>query len=329
MRVAGTKFVCAMALVTLVALGWFGHGSVVAAAAQPAAQTGAPAAQPEAHGAHEGTLANQVPPLTPEQKQNPHLAIPGGQEAAAHKHAELEELSPEEKAQFARVDEKPGAIIPEGIMFRDETGREVDIRSLMDIPVIIAPVYYSCPGTCHLLLSSLARILPSVALVSGKDYRVIAVSFDDHDTPELAAQRKNNMMAAMDFAYPPEGWLFLSGSKESVAKLMGSFGFRYKRMGKDFIHPTMLLAVAPGGKVSRYLYGQSFMPFDITMSLNEAAEGKVGLSLKRVLAYCFTYDAASKRFVFDFMRLAGVIILFGAGVFLLVLVKGKKRKNRP
>ncbi|WP_245576403.1 SCO family protein [Desulfovibrio cuneatus] len=319
MRVTEKRFLAALAVL---AVGWFGLGSVATLAAQPEA----PAAQ---HEMHEGTLANQVPPLTPEQQKNPHLAIPGGQEAVAHKREQLEELSQEEKAQFARVDEKPGAIIPQGIMFRDETGREVAIGSLMDVPVILVPVYYSCPGTCHLLLSSLARILPGVALVPGKEYRVIAVSFDEHDTPELAMQRKNNMMAAMDFAYPPEGWVFLSGSKESVAQLMGSFGFRYKRMGKDFIHPTMLLAVAPGGKISRYLYGQSFMPFDITMSLNEAAQGKVSLSLKRVLAYCFTYDAASKRFVFDFMRLAGVVILFGAGVFLFVLVKGNKRKKRP
>lgn len=316
MRYAEKVFLSVLALV---ALGCFVLGTTAKAAAQPES----PAVQ------QEGTLANQVPPLTPEQQKNPHLAIPGGQDAVAHKRNELAELSPEEKAQYARVDEKPGAIIPQGILFRDETGREVDIHSLMDIPVIIAPVYYSCPGTCHLLLSSLARILPGVALVPGKDYRVLAVSFDEHDTPELAAQRKHNMMAAMDFAYPPEGWVFLSGSKESVAQLMGAIGFRYKRMGKDFIHPTMLLAVAPGGKISRYLYGQSFMPFDITMSLNEAAQGKVSLSLKRVLAYCFTYDASSKRFVFDFMRLAGIIILFGAGVFLLVLLKGNKRKKQP
>ncbi len=314
-RVAGFLLVALALLVS--------NGSCVAAPDGAATQLDAAHAQ---HGGDTGTLANQVPPLTPEQQNDPKLAIPGGQEAVAHKRMEIGGLSSAERAQYARVDEKGGTIIPEGILFRDEQGREVDIRSLMDIPVIIAPVYYTCPGTCHLLLSALARILPGVGLVPGKDYRVISVSFDEQDTPELATQRKNNLMAAMDFAYPPEAWMFLSGSKESVSRLMDAIGFRYKRMGKDFIHPTMLLAVAPGGKISRYLYGQSFMPFDLTMSLNEAAEGKVGLSLKRVLAYCFTYDSDSKRYVFDFMRIAGMVILFGAGVFLFVLVKGKKKR---
>ena len=279
------------------------------------------------HGADTGTLANQIPQLTPEQRSNPNLGIPGGADAAAHKQAALGALGPEERARYARVDEKGGTVIPEGIMFRDENGKQVDIRSLMDVPVIIAPVYYSCPGTCHLLLSALARILPQVGLVPVKDYRVISVSFDETDTPELALQRKRNFMAAMDFKYPAAGWVFLSGSQESVSRFMDAIGFRYKRLGRDFIHPTVLIATAPGGKISRYLYGQSFMPFDLTMSLNEAAEGKVGLSLKRVLTYCFTYDSESKRYVFDFMRIAGVVILFGAAVFLFVLLKGKKKQR--
>ena len=91
-----------------------------------------------------------------------------------------------------------------------------------------------------------------------------------------------------------------------------------------FVNATLANA---GGKITRYLYGQSFMPFDITMSLNEAAQGKVGLSLKRVLAFCFTYDSDSKRYVFNFMRIAGMVILFGAGVFLFVLTRGKKDRK--
>lgn len=302
---------------------------VLPCAAGAASTDAAP--QPEAgHAQHtpdSGALANQVPPLTPEQRGNPNLSIPGGTDAAAHKQMALGALSPEDRARYARVDEKSGTVIPEGIMFRDETGKEVDIRSFMDVPTVIAPVYYSCPGTCHLLLSALARILPQVGLEPIKDYRVISVSFDETDTPELAMQRKRNFMAAMEFTYPAAGWVFLSGSKESVSRLMDAIGFRYKRLGRDFIHPTMLVVAAPGGKITRYLYGQSFMPFDITMSLNEAAQGKVGLSLKRVLAYCFTYDSDSKRYVFDFMRIAGAVILFGAAVFLFVLLKGKKKKR--
>ncbi len=313
-------------LLCLLACAVWLYAAQAAAAASPDAGPGH--AGHAGHAPDTGTLADQVPRLSPEQQKDPNLAIPGGGEATTRKQAALGGLSPEERAVYARVDEKGGSVISESILFKDENGKEVDIRSFMNVPVVIAPVYYSCPGTCHLLLSSLARILPQVGLEPAKDYRVVSVSFDDTDTPELAAQRKRNFLAATEFTYPGDDWVFLSGSTESISRLMDAIGFRYKRLGRDFIHPTVLVVTAPGGKISRYLYGQSFMPFDLTMSLNEAAKGHVSLSLKRVLAYCFTYDAENRRYVFDFMRLAGGIILFGAAVFLFVLLwSGRKKKK--
>ncbi len=239
---------------------------------------------------------------------------------------------PSGQTPLAGVDEHLGDIIPEGILLRDESGKLIDPRSLMDVPVIIAPIYYSCPTVCNMLQSSLARVLPQVSLQPGKDYRVLSVSFDETDTPQLAARKKQNYFAAMNFAYPEDGWRFLSGDLASINKFMDAIGFRFTRQGRDFIHPVVLVVTAPGGKVVRYLYGQNFMPFDLTMAVTEASHGTIGLSVKRVLSYCFTYDPEGRRYVFDFMRIAGLIILFGAAVLLFVLVRGgprRKERKRP
>jgi protein SCO1/2 len=232
---------------------------------------------------------------------------------------------PSAQTPLAGVDEHLGDIIPEGILLRDESGQPIDPRSLMDVPVIIAPIYYSCPTVCNMLQSSLARVLPQVSLQPGKDYRVLSVSFDETDTPQLAARKKQNYFAAMNFAYPEDGWRFLSGDLASINRFMDAIGFRFTRQGRDFIHPVVLVVTAPGGKVVRYLYGQNFMPFDLTMAVTEASHGTIGLSVKRVLSYCFTYDPEGRRYVFDFMRIAGLIILFGAAVLLFVLVRGGPR----
>lgn len=235
--------------------------------------------------------------------------------------------APSAQTPLAGVDEHLGDIIPEGILLRDESGTLIDPRSLMDVPVIIAPIYYSCPTVCNMLQSSLARVLPQVSLQPGKDYRVLSVSFDEMDTPQLAARKKQNYFAAMNFAYPEDGWRFLSGDLDSINRFMDAIGFRFTRQGRDFIHPVVLVVTAPGGKVVRYLYGQNFMPFDLTMAITEASHGTIGLSVKRVLSYCFTYDPEGRRYVFDFMRIAGLIILFGAGVLLFVLVRGGPRRK--
>lgn len=279
-----------------------------------AAQAGAPAAagamQDETHGDHGATTAPGKDLLAPAD--------------ASHSHPVAGAASP------AGVDEKLGAVIPQGIMFRDEAGNAIDVRSLMDVPTLIAPVYFSCPTVCNMLQSSIARVLPGVSLVPGKDYRVLSVSFDDLDTPALAASKKRNYLAAVGNDFPQDGWRFLTADIKELNRLMDAIGFRFTRQGRDFIHPVVLVAVAPGGKVVRYLYGNSFMPFDVTMALSEAAEGKVGLSVKRVLSYCFTYDPQGRKYVFDFVRIAGAVILFGAGVLFFVLIRGgRKQKANP
>ena len=177
--------------------------------------------------------------------------------------------------------------------------------------------------------SSLAASLPKVSLVPGKDYRVLVVSFDDEDTPALAARKKQNYLSAMDFAFPEENLRYLTGNADSIRRFMDALGFPFIRVGPgNFSHPLGLIALAPGGKIVRYLYGQGFLPFDLTMALAEAAKGQTGLSIKRVLAYCFSYDPEARGYVFNLMRIAGIVILFGAGVFLFILLRGGKSRKQ-
>ena len=125
---------------------------------------------------------------------------------------------------------------------------------------------------------------------------------------------------------PPEAWSFLTGDRESIRSLTDGIGFRFKRTQEHlFIHPNVLLALAPDGTVIRYLYGPSFLPFDIGMALTEAAKGTPGLSIRRLLTYCFDYDAESRSYIFKSFRLlaVGILILLLA-FFLLVLRKGKR-----
>ncbi len=256
---------------------------------------------------------------------------------AAEKSAMVKALPKDQVEYYAGVDEHLGQAIPKGIMVRDEDGKLRDFTEFLDKPAIFTPVYYSCPATCNMLLGILAGTLPRMGtpdkdgkggLLPGRDYRVLSVSFDENDTPQLAAHRKRNFMAAMNFAYPPEGWRFLTADKAAIETLMNCVGFRFKREGRDFIHPSAMMALAPGGKITRYLYGQSFMPFDLTMAVTEAEQGIVGLSVKRLISYCFTYDPAGRKYVFNFMKVAGICIAGGAGLFLLALIFAPKRKKK-
>lgn len=225
--------------------------------------------------------------------------------------------------------ENLGSTIPGGIFFYDESGRKVDIRDVLSkAPALIAPVYFTCPNVCNILQSSLANIIPEVSLKPGEDFQIISASFDEFDTPELAKSKKRNFMAAMDSKFPEEHWKFLTSDKENITKLMDAIGFKFRRQGKDFIHSVVVVAVSKEGKIVRYVYGTRILPFDLTMSLVEAQKGSVGVSVKRVLSYCFSYDPAGKRYVFNVMKVSGTVILSGLFIMFLVLVFGGKKTKR-
>lgn len=248
-----------------------------------------------------------------------------GEDAHQHVHKEMTE---EEKKEIG-VDEKLDRFIPMDLTFRMEDGSEAKLRDIIKVPTIIVPVYFSCPNVCHMHQSAVANVLPKVKMEPGTEYQVLSISFDETDNPEKAMQEKNNYMAAMDHQYPETAWNFLTSDIETVETIMDAIGYRYKREGRDFIHPVVLVTVTPEGKISRYIYGNTFLPFDLTLALTEASAGRSGLSVKRIVSYCFSYDPEGKQYVFNITKVAGtVILIFAVFIFLMLTFGGRKKKRK-
>ncbi len=212
------------------------------------------------------------------------------------------------------------------VMLLGEDGSRLRLGDLVTMPTILAPVYYSCPNECNVLLGTLANALPQVGLKPGQDYQVLAVSFDDRDTPATASKRKGDFLSAGAAGFPPKAWRFLTGDEANVRRLMDSVGFGYQRAGDAFKHSVVLVALSPSGKITRYLYGIRPLPFDLAMAATEAAEGRTGLSVQRAVAMCYTYDPEGRRYVFDLMKVTGAGVLAGLGLFGLFLALGGKRR---
>ena len=193
---------------------------------------------------------------------------------------------------------------------------------------MLVPVYFGCPNVCNFLLEAMARVLPRVALEPGREFQVVTVSFDETDTPAVAARRKSDFVSALAGGFPAEHWHFLTGDLPNINRLMDAIGFHFKREGDIFQHPVTLVVVSPSGKIVRYLHGGNPLPFDITMAATEAAAERVGLSVKRAVALCYSYDPESRRYVFDFMKVAGFSIIAALGLFLVFLILGGRRRRR-
>ena len=213
-----------------------------------------------------------------------------------------------------------------GTSFADEAGRPVVLSELMKKPTIIAPVYLSCTHSCPILLAGLAETLPKVDMKPVEDYNVITISFDETDTPALAAEKRRNYLRAVGGPFPEEGWRFLTGDAEGISRFMKSVGFSFRRGRNGFSHPVTLIVLSADGRIVRYLTGASFLPFDVTMALTEASKGRVGSAARRVTAFCYSYDPDRKSYVFDALKVTAATTVFVVLIFLSFLALPGKRR---
>jgi protein SCO1 len=236
--------------------------------------------------------------------------------------------SSQENVAKAALDEKLGSRIPLDITFRDESGRKVQLAQVVTGPTIIVPVYYRCSNVCSQLQGDLARVLPDVRRSPGIDYRVISLSIDETESPDLAARAKRTYLAAINAPFPATGWSFLTGDAASIRRLTDAAGFSFQRQGVEFIHPIVSFVVSGDGMIVRYLYGSSFLAKDVTLALMEAGQGKVGTTMRKVVGFCFSFDTAKKSYQLNLLRICGAAVLLCVGSFFLYLVlTGNRRRG--
>lgn len=214
------------------------------------------------------------------------------------------------------------------IQFINKHDSLVTLGKLIDKPTILTFVYFDCPGICTPLLNEIASLVDQMDLVLGKDYQIITVSFDPSESTRLAQQKKSNIISTLQKQeQAKEGWKFFTAKSEHIDRLTDEAGFHYKPQGQDFIHSAGFLAISPEGKITRYLKGVSFLPFELKMSIVEAAEGKVGPPINKVLQYCFAFDPEGQTYVADITKISGIIIIFFAVLLFLILVFRSRRKK--
>lgn len=227
------------------------------------------------------------------------------------------------------IDERLGATIPLNLILRDEDGKPVRMGDLLGKPTILTLNFFRCTGICTPLLNGLVEAINRSEAQPGKDYQVLTVSFDERDTPEIAAGKRTSYLQQIQRPFPPAAWRFLTGDSASTKALCDAAGFKFKRQGDQFIHPGAIVFLSPKGQITRYMYGISFLPADVQMAVNEAAKGEARPTINKFLRFCFSYDPAGRKYVFSVTRVAGTVVLLTAAAFVAFLALSGRRPEQP
>jgi protein SCO1/2 len=219
------------------------------------------------------------------------------------------------------ITQRPGEAVPLDLRFTDEAGREVALAEYFadSRPVILNLVYYRCPGICNALLNGFTEALKEMDWTAGEQFRVVTVSIDPLETPELAADKKAAYMEL--YGRPAEaGWRFLTGREPQIRALADAvgFGYRYEEGTGLYTHAPGIMICTPQGRLSRYLLDVLFEPATLELALVEASSGTVGSpTQKLMLRFCYTYDPTEGRYV-----VAARKVMAAGGALLVAAVLG-------
>ena len=244
-------------------------------------------------------------------------------------------------AQLQNVGFEPqlNAPLPLDLNFRDEAGRDVQLREYFGRkPVLLALVYYGCPMLCNQVEMGVVGSLKMLSFNAGRDYDVVFVSFDTRETPDMAAKKKAAALSRYARPETASGWHFLTGKEEAVHRLTSAANFRYSfdEQHNLFAHASGIMLLTPDGRISRYFYGVEYPSRDVRLGLVDASAGKIGTPIDHLLLYCFQYNPETARYsatVLRIVRLGGILTIFTIVAGILIFrrrdVRAASATSRP
>lgn len=230
------------------------------------------------------------------------------------------------------IDQKLNEQIPLDLKFTDEQGNIVELRKYFHSkPVIISLVYYRCPMLCTQILNGMVQTFKILKFTAGQEFEVVTVSIDHRETHEMAAEKKDTYVTEYARSGVADGWHFLVGDSVTVKKLADAVGFKfvYDAPTKQFAHASGIMVATPQGKLARYLYGIEYGAKDLTFSLMEAAQEKIGSPVDKLLLLCYHYDPTTGKYgvmVANLLRIGGALTLLIVGGYMFYNFRREKKQ---
>lgn len=225
------------------------------------------------------------------------------------------------------IEQRLDTQLPLDATFRDETGQTVQLGKYFGKrPVVLALVYYECPMLCTQILNGMVRAAKVLTLTPGKDYDVVALSFDARELPAEASAKKAVYMRSYGHPETANGWHFLTGDINNIKRVTSAVGFKYAWdvHTAQFAHASAIYILTPQGKLSKYFFGIDYSPKDMRLAMIEASDNRIGTPVDKILLYCYHFDPHAAKYTvyaLGLLRLAGVATVLALAGFVFISLR--------
>ncbi|HEY6153227.1 MAG TPA: SCO family protein [Candidatus Udaeobacter sp.] len=229
-----------------------------------------------------------------------------------------------------KFEQHPGQQISRDLVFRNEKGHALKFGDLLGKrPVILVLGYYRCPMLCTLINDGLINTLENLRANVGADFDVVELSIDPDETPAAAAERKTLYVRRYGRPGAAAGWHCLVGDKKAITQISDEAGYRYvyDPQIKQYAHPSGVIVLTPGGKISRYVFGVTFNSTELRDALAGAKEGRSGSVVSQIFLLCYHYNPITGKYgplILSVLRIASA----GTLISLMLLVAWMAARDR-
>jgi cytochrome oxidase Cu insertion factor (SCO1/SenC/PrrC family) len=165
----------------------------------------------------------------------------------------------------------------------DDSGTTRSLDSFKGAPLILAPIYTSCPLACPTIANNLIAAAAE-SDESPATYRVLFLSFDPKD--DVAALKRFRERLKV-----PLSWTVATAEPGDVRRLLDALGYAYREVDGHFTHPNMVIAFTPELKTAKFMMGTTY-DLDEALSLARGAKDWVSrygaLALSLLLFVCIS-----------------------------------------
>lgn len=224
-----------------------------------------------------------------------------------------------------------GSQLPMQALLRDTTGQQGSLAQFTaGLPAIIALGYYHCPNLCGLVRDDLLHALAGSGLIAGKDYTLVVLSIDPHETPHDAASAKDADIARYDLPGAHTGWHYLTAPAATIDAISQAVGFRanFDAASAQFMHPAGIVFLTPSGIVSGYRLGLGYEPVDIRTGIARARLSHLARASLPILLLCFHFDPTTGRYSLAILRvlqIAGALTVLTVGGTIMLTLRRERR----
>lgn len=151
----------------------------------------------------------------------------------------------------------PGDVVPNFTLI-NQNGKKTSLSDFRGKGVVISFLYTQCPfpEKCPMIKKKLQSLAELTATIGAADsVQVLAITIDpENDTPEVLKKY------AQGFDEKHSNWLFLTGSKDDIARVAGGFGVLYWDEGGVIQHNMRTLFIDPDGVLQVSKSGSDWRP---------------------------------------------------------------------